>query len=213
VLLLFTSGFLLSQIPVCLGLEKTYHWDHSLYGEVNTYEASLTTADRWQVDSAVNITVRFVLVAKGTPLNYTEPVSLLIRIQGTFFIMENKPAIVGRTLMNAGDYWEESVSFHIPAANVGRGQLDNVSIVFRLRYNEKDSLAGKFWQTTYGPTYDEAMYVSMLRPFLSTWELTIIVILAILACGPLGFLIYERRSKRDSIRADENERLVKRSLL
>jgi hypothetical protein len=193
-LFLLLIGSLTSNIRSAYGVQRTYDWDHILYGKTNTYQARVTTSDSWQVDTTVSVAFRLELTTKGSALNHTEIIDMRIKIQGSQFIMQSEPLQETETLRNAGDRWERSVSFYVPAEYVERGQTDNVSITFELTYNEIDNIGGYSSQTVYRPA-DGAMYVSLFRPFLSTFEYVEIVVVVICFCGVIGFTLYVRRRR------------------
>lgn len=170
---------------------KTYEWNHTFFSGHNVYQASIMTLKNWQVDGKVNVTFRLNLIAKSTNLNYLEPVSLAIELQGTYFMDSSKHMIDQRILENVSDYWEENITFTVPTAHMGRGQTDNVSITFKVIYNQID-LEGRSWQAFYLTTsYGDPLYIDVSRPFLSTAELIIITIIT--AVVVVALLSYRKK--------------------
>lgn len=185
---------LANQVQVGIALHKTYEWDHLLYGESNHYQAYIATSDVWQVGTDVNVTFRLALTSRGSSLNYTEVVSVRIRLHGSYFDMDSEDVSGTEVLREVGDFWETNASFYIPTECVGRGQTDNVSISFGLTYNEIDNIEGYSLQTVYGSTTYEAMYVNLFRPLLSNPESIAVTVVTVMALGGIsGFILYRRR--------------------
>lgn len=175
---------------------KTYTWNSTFYDGSNVYEASVKTSKNWQVDCEVNVTFRLTLVSKSPGLNFTEPANLTIGIKGIDFTLYSSPFTWEPGILeNPEDYWEANTTFMVPAERLGRGQNDNASITFTLVYNQND-LEEEKWGTFYSTSwYDDPVFVSVVRPFLSTVELVeiAIIVTAIVAIAFIARILYKKR--------------------
>lgn len=192
--LLLVTVLFANQVPVGVALHRTYEWDHLLYGEPNHYQAYIAASDVWQVGTDVNVTFKLTLTSKGSSLNYTEIVSVGIRLHGSYFDIDSGDISGTEVLRTEGDSWERNASFYIPTEYVGRSKADNVSISFKLTYNEIDNIAEYSLQTVYGPTTYDAMYVNLFRPLLSDPELIAVAVVGLVTLGGIsGSILYRRR--------------------
>jgi len=195
----------LSQICNVIGVEQSYEWNHVLYGRTNTYEAFLGTSDNWQVDSAANVTFEVDLIENGSRLNYTEIVDVVIQVRGSLFTMQSEPLHEPEILRETGDYWRKNFSFLVPAEDIVRGQIDNVSISFEITYNEIDRINGISQQAVYNSTAAGVISVSLFRPFLSNLESIEIIVSVVAVVGIIGFLLYVRKRRKASHGAAQPE--------
>ncbi|HVO37359.1 MAG TPA: hypothetical protein VMT01_04240 [Candidatus Acidoferrum sp.] len=199
ILCCFLSAVLfLSQICNAIGVEQTYEWNHVLYGRSNTYEAFLDISDNWQVDNAANVTFEVDLIEKGSRLNYTEIVNVVIQLRGSLFTIQSEALHEPEILQEAGDYWQKNVSFLVPAEDVARGQTDNVSISFEITYNEIDRINENSTQAIYNSTTAGVVSVSLFRPYLSNLESIEIIVPVVSVIGIIGFLLYVRKRRKAS---------------
>jgi len=192
VLFFLAIGLLMTQIEIGRALQKTYEWNIPADSGYNTYQVSIITPDSWQVDTTEDITFRLTLISKRPVLDHSETNWVRISLSTENFIVDSGSQAETVTLRNIGDYWEKKVSFNIPAEKLTRGQTLNASITVVMSINEIDNIQWKSWEHT-GQNYDNPMYVSVFRPVLSTFELIIIVVVAVIVVGGIsGFILYRR---------------------
>jgi hypothetical protein len=192
---LLIVGLLLSQIQTAHALQKTYDWNIAADSGYNTYQISIITPDSWLVDTQEEITFRLTLTSKQSVLDHTETSWIRISLSTENFIADSGTQSETVTLRNIGDYWEKKVNFNISPEKVSRGQTLNASITVVVDINEFDNIQHKSWEHT-GQNYDNPMFISISRPLLSTLELIIIIVVAMVIVGGIGgFLIYRRSRK------------------
>jgi hypothetical protein len=196
VLFFLATILLASHIQVGIALQKTFNWNIPADSGYNTYQVSIITPDTWQVDTDQEITFRLTLTSKRPVLERTETNWVRITLSTENFIEDSGVQLETVTLQNIGDYWEKVVPFNIQSSKLSRGQTLNASITVVININEFDNIQHRSWEHT-GQNYNDPMYVSIVRPILSTLELIAVVAMVIIVvAGISAYLLYRKRRTR-----------------
>jgi len=193
-----------TQIFPVFAVSKTY--DLNVNG--NTHYSVSVIIENPQLDSSFDVTVRLTLTSKDPSLDHTLTrwMQVILDSVDRPLHIESEQQNHTQILNTVGDSWQETFTFQISSSQygIGKGQGIGISVIYKINIDEIDIPRQLTWNHQ-GDSTNNPLIITLSIPLLSTTELIIVLVFALIVIVIVSWCIYAIM-KRLRIRKEERLR-------